>query len=117
MDTAAVHSGINKRQRKGIVMDRKTFKRLVMLSTAAAAGIYGYAAGKGPFNKKRFREQHEELAKYVDNNYPDCTYSAIQANGRGWMASVRRHGRTVSVVYFTKSPDGVYVFTESKPIM
>lgn len=95
-------------------MDSKQLKRCVMLSAAAAAGLYGFATGKGPFNKARFKEQHDALSRYVDNNYPDCSYTSIAASGTGWMSSVRRRGRTVAVVYFSKSPDGVYVFTESK---
>lgn len=95
-------------------MDHKQFKRCAVLTAAAAAGLYGLIAGKGPFNKMRFGEQHNALARYVDNNYPGCSYSPIAAQGHGWTASVRRRGRVVSVVYFTKSPDGVYVFTESR---
>lgn len=95
-------------------MDHKQFKRYAVLTAVAAAGLYGLIAGKGPFNRMRFGEQHDALAKYVDNNHPGCSYSPIAAQGRGWTAAVRRRGRTVAVVYFIKSTDGAYVFTESR---
>lgn len=97
-------------------MDNKRFnrfKRRTLLTTAAVAVAYSAIAGKGLFNKPRFKEQHEALAKYVDNNYPDCTYSEICMHGKGWSSIIRRHGKPVCFVYFSKSPDGVYVFTES----
>ena len=83
-----------------------------MLSAAAAAGLYGFATGKGPFNKARFKEQHDALSRYVDNNYPDCSYTSIAASGTGWMSSVRRRGsrrpldaqRAADVLVFFKKP-------------
>lgn len=94
-------------------MNYKQFKHRALITAAAAATVYSAVAGKGFFNKPRFKEQHEALAKYVDSNYPDCTYSAITMHGRGWSSTVRRKGRLVCFVYFSKSTDGVYVFTES----
>ena len=88
-----------------------------MLTAAAVAALYGVVTGKGLFNKPRFREQHEALGRYVDNNYPGCTYSSITVHGRGWSSFVRRQGRPVCCLYFSKSPDGTYVFTESKNTM
>lgn len=85
-----------------------------MLTAAAAAAIYGAVTGKGFFNRPRFRAQHEALGKYVDNNYPGCTYSPITIHGRGWSSCVRRMGRPVCYLYFSKSDDGTYVFTETK---
>lgn len=95
-------------------MTHKQFKRYAMFATATAAALYSAVAGKGFLNKPRFKEQHEALAKYVDTNYPDCTYSPITMHGRGWSSVIRRRGRAVVFVYFSKSPEGVYVFTESK---
>lgn len=94
-------------------MTGKQAKRAVMLTTAAGAALYSIVNGKGVFNKPRFKEQHEELARYVDSNYPDCTYSPISVHGKGWSSAIRRRGRVVVFVYFTKSKDGVYIFTES----
>ena len=90
---------------------KKTGKKL-MLATAAAAAIYSVAAGKGPFNKYRFKKQHQELEKYIDTNYPGCSYSPISQHGKGWASSVLKNGKPVSFVYFTKSEDGTYIFTE-----
>ena len=95
-------------------MDLKKFKGRTVLTAAAAAAVYSFAAGKGPFNRTRFKEQHEELARYVDTNYPDCFYTPITMHGNGWSSAVKRHGRVVSYIYFSKSSDGIYVFTESK---
>lgn len=91
--------------------EKKTGKKL-MLATAAIAAVYSVAAGKGPFNKYRFKKQHEELSKYVDTNYPDCSYSPITAHGKGWASAILKMGKPVSYVYFTKSEDGTYIFTE-----
>ena len=95
-------------------MSNKRLKCRAMLTAAAAAVVYSAVAGKGLFNKPRFREQHEALGRYVDNNYRGCTYSSITIHGRGWSSCVKRFGRPVCYIYFSKSPDGTYVFTESK---
>ena len=93
-------------------MGNKKIKNKMLFAGVAATAVYWVAAGKGPFNKYRFKTQHEELAKYVDTNYPDCTYSPISAHGKGWCATVLRMGRPVTFVYFSKGDDGMYVFTE-----
>ncbi len=98
-------------------MDLKQLKKIKnrsFLTAAAAAAVYSAVTGKGIFNRSRFREQHAELASYVDGNYPDCIYTPITMHGRGWSSSVMRMGRVISYIYFTKGDDGVYVFTESK---
>ncbi len=95
-------------------MDVKKVKRGAMLTTAIAATVYSFAAGKGLFNKLRFKEQHEELARYVDANYPGCSYAPVTKHGNGWSSAVRSMGRPIVFLYFSKSPNGVYVFTESK---
>lgn len=93
-------------------MSEKKTGRKLFLAAAAATAVYSVAAGKGPFNKFRFKQQHEELSKYVDLNYPDCSYSPITAHGKGWASVILKSGRPVSYVYFTKSEDGTYIFTE-----
>ena len=95
-------------------MDLNKLKNRTVLTAAAAAAVYSYVAGKGPFNRSRFKEQHEELARYVDTNYPDCYYTPITMHGKGWSSMVKRRGRVVSYIYFSKSREGIYVFTESK---
>ena len=97
-----------------MIMDYKTFKKRALFTSIVTGVVYSAAAGKGPFNKMRFKEQHEELAKYVDTNYPDCQYSSITRHGRGWSSRIMKYRRTITFVYFTKSDDGVYVFTEAK---
>ncbi len=93
-------------------MANKKTKNKILLAGVAATAAYWVASGKGPFNKYRFKAQHEELAKYVDTNYPDCTYSPISAHGKGWCSTILRMGRPVTFVYFSKGEDGMYVFTE-----
>ena len=95
-------------------MNLKKLKNRTVLTATAAAAVYSFAVGKGLFNRPRFKEQHEELARYVDTNYPDCSYAPITMHGRGWSSSVKRRGRVVSYIYFSKSREGIYVFTESK---
>ena len=95
-------------------MDLRRLKNRTALTAAAAVAAYSFVAGKGPFNRRRFKEQHEELARYVDTNYPDCYYTPITMHGKGWSSTVKRHGRVVSYIYFSKSREGIYVFTESK---
>lgn len=84
-----------------------------MLTAAAAAAVYSIAAGRGPFNRLRFREQHEVLSRFVDNNYPDCAYTAITMHGSGWASCIRWRGRIIKFIYFSKGAEGDYIFTES----
>ena len=93
-------------------MKENNTAKKIMLLTAAATAVYSAVAGKGPFNRFRFKMQHEELGKYVDTNYPGCTYSPISAHGRGYSSTILSMGRPVSFVYFSKGEDGMYVFTE-----
>ncbi|MBQ3427665.1 MAG: hypothetical protein IJH37_11085 [Clostridia bacterium] len=95
-------------------MNIRQLKSRALITAAAAAAVYSAVTGKGFFNKPRFREQHEALGKYMENNYPGCTYSPISIHGRGWSSCVRRMGIPVCYLYFSKSEDGTYVFTESK---
>ena len=95
-------------------MGNKPLKNKFFLAVTAASITYSFIYGKGIFNKKRFKEQHEALAAYVDGNYPGCTYSPISFHGKGWSSVIKRMGKIVTFVYFSKSPDGIYVFTESK---
>ena len=47
-------------------------KNAVMLASLAAAGIYGAVTGKGIFNKVRFKNQHDAIARYVNSHYPNA---------------------------------------------
>lgn len=93
-------------------MENKKIKNKLFLAGVTAFAAYSAASGKGPFNKYRFKKQHDALAKYVDTNFPDCSYSPITAHGNGWSAAILRGGRTVKFVYFSKGEDGHYIFTE-----
>ncbi len=95
-------------------MRKNKAKLVTMLVTVAGAAAYGAVAGKGVFNRPRFKEQHKALSNYVDNNYPGCSYTPITMHGKGWASAVKRNGRVVVFVYFTKSDEGIYIFTESK---
>ena len=93
-------------------MKKKSNKGKFFLLGAAAVVGYSAIAGKGPFNKYRFREQHEELAKYMDSNYPGCSYSPITTHGKGYSTAVIKMGRIIKFIYFTKDEEGNYIFTE-----
>ena len=47
-------------------MGKKKIGRKLLFATAAATAVYTVATGKGPFNKYRFKKQHEELSTYVE---------------------------------------------------
>ena len=94
-------------------MNFRQLRNNTVFAAAATAAVYSLAVGKGPFNRMRFKEQHDALSKYVDNNYPDCAYTPITIHGRGWASKVKRRGQTIRFIYFSKSAEGVYVFTES----
>lgn len=87
--------------------------RWFMVAAVAAAGAYGIIRGKGIFNKPRFREQHDAIARYVNNRYPNCTYSPIQATEKGWATVINRMGAPKVLLYVTKSSDGCYIFHET----
>lgn len=89
-------------------------KTLIMLGTAAAAGIYSAIKGKGPFNKIRFREQHERISNYVNAHYPNAMYSPIEATDKGWVTVIRRIARPKIILYVTCDNEGNYIFTESE---
>lgn len=93
-------------------MAKKSNKGKMLLLGATAAVVYSAVAGKGPFNKYRFKEQHAELTKYVDTNYPGCSYSPIEAHGKGYTAAVMKMGKVIKFIYFTKDGEGNYIFTE-----
>lgn len=84
-----------------------------MVAAVAAAGAYGLVRGKGVFNKPRFKEQHDAVARYVQSHYPNATYSPIEQTGKGWATVIRRIGMPKILLYITKSENGIYIFTES----
>ncbi len=89
-------------------------KTMIMLGTAAAAGIYSIAAGKGPFNKIRFKEQHERISRYVKTHYPNALYAPIEATENGWVTVIKRIGLPKIILYVNCDETGNYIFTEAE---
>lgn len=89
-------------------------KRTLFLIGAAAAGIYSAAAGKGPFNKIRFKQQHEHIARYVEAHYPNAVYGPVEQAGNGWAVVIRRIGFPNILLYAACDDDGNYIFTEAE---
>lgn len=89
-------------------------KNALILAAAAAAGVYSAVNGKGIFNKLRFKEQHDAVARYVDGHYPRAAYTPITAAGNGWTTVIHRPGMQKVFLYLTRSPENVYVFHETK---
>lgn len=87
-------------------------KRLFLLG-AAAFGVYNLYKGNGVFNKVRFSEQHDAVAKYMQTHYPGCTYSDIVKTEDGWSCVINTY-RKSTVLYMTKTPDGKFVFWETE---
>ena len=83
------------------------------LISAAAAGIYSAVNGRGPFNRLRFREQHEHIANYVETHYPGAFYAPISATEKGWVTVIRRAGMPKIILYGTCDLNGNYIFSES----
>lgn len=89
-------------------------KTLFLLGTAAAAGIYGAVMGKGPFNRIRFKEQHERIANYMETHYPKAIYTPVEATENGYVTVIKRLGMPDIILYITCDEDGNYIFTESQ---
>lgn len=88
-------------------------KRTLFLIGAAAAGIYGAAKGKGPFNRLRFKKQHERISNYVETHYPKALYSPIEATEKGYVTVIHRLGKPKIILYAAVGEDGNYIFTEN----
>ncbi|MCC8159904.1 MAG: hypothetical protein LIO53_01050 [Oscillospiraceae bacterium] len=88
-------------------------KTIFLIGAAAAAGVYGAVAGKGPFNKMRFKEQHERISHYVETHYPNALYTPIEATEKGWVTVIKRFSQPKIILYVTRDDFGNYIFTES----
>ena len=90
-------------------------KKRVPLLTAAlsAAALYAYRAvkGYGIFNKLRFAEEHNAVARYIETHHPGAVYSGIEDSGNGY-STVITDGMQSFLLHITKTENGVYVFTE-----
>ncbi len=87
-------------------------KTMLCLASAAALGIYSAVEGKGPFNKLKFKDQHEAVAKYMQTHYPKSLYSPITETDKGWMTVIRRLTEPNIILYITRTADGHFVFKE-----
>ena len=90
-------------------------KTLFMLAGAAALGIYSAIEGKGPFNKFKFKDQHEAVSKYVETHYPGALYSPITATEDGWVTVIRSLKYPPIAIYIKQDSDGNFIFTENRP--
>lgn len=89
-------------------------KRLFVLAAAAAAATaYSAATGKGVFNKMKFKDQHDSIARYVEGHYPGAVYSPVQETEHGYAVIIRRPHAAGIFLYVTPTPDGHYVFHEA----
>ncbi len=88
-------------------------KTLFWLATAAAAGVYGAVTGKGPFNKMRFKEQHERISNYMETHYPKAIYTPVRATENGYVTVIKRLGMPDIILYITGDGEGNYIFTET----
>ncbi len=93
------------------IMSKKSTK--LFLLGAAALGAYNLYKGKGVFNKVRFKEQHQAVSDYLENHFPNSTYSEITATDEGWSCVVNTYPGNF-VLYMTKTPEGVFVFWEKE---
>ena len=91
-----------------------TKKRFFTLAAAAtAATLYSAVTGKGVFNRMRFKNEHDAIARYVESNYPGAVYSPIQKTEMGYAAVIRRPNRGSKIMlYAMPCEDGHYVFKE-----
>lgn len=94
-------------------MKKRNGKILTLALGVLAAEAYRAAKGKGVFNGLRFASQHDSVSKYVEAHHPGAVYSAIEAVGEGWTCVISDGGEKY-LLYFTRSPDGVYIFDENK---
>lgn len=89
-------------------------KTLFLIGAAAAAGIYSAVTGKGPFNKRRFKEQHKRISRYVETHYPNAAYSPIEATAKGWITIIKQFSKPDIILYVSCDETGNYIFSESE---
>lgn len=92
-------------------MTKKKF--FTFAAAAAAATLYSAVTGKGVFNRMRFKNEHDAIARYVESNYPGAVYSPIQKTEMGYAAVIRRPNRGSKIMlYAMPCEGGHYVFKE-----
>lgn len=91
-------------------MNRKNF--LLLLGGAAVAVLYTALNGTGIFNRPRFASQHDAVSRYLEHRYPDTTYTPIKLSGNGWSTVLTAPDGVRSILYISRTEDGVYLFRE-----
>ena len=91
-------------------------KKLLKITVAAAAATnYSAVNGKGIFNRMRFKDEHDAIARYVEGNYPGASYSPVQKTELGYAVVIRRANKGSKIMlYAMPTNDGNYVFKEIK---
>ena len=87
---------------------------LTVAAGLAVAGIYNYVKGNGVFNKRRFKNQHDAVSRYVDAHYPDAFYSPIQSVDGGWITVITTREKKQISLSVTKCENNIYVFKETQ---
>lgn len=92
--------------------EKMTPKKAALLG-AGAAVIYGFAKGKGVFNKPRFYNQHKAIKNYLGTYHNGANYGDIIKTKDGWVCVVNVNNEQI-LLNVQKSNDGSYIFSEEK---
>lgn len=87
-------------------------RTLFLIAGAAAIGAVSAAEGFGPFNKLKFKEQHDAVSRYVQTHYPHALYSPISQTKDGWVTVIRSIRRPPVMLYISSGPNGEFIFRE-----
>ncbi len=93
---------------------KKKLSAIFALSTAAVtvAGIgYKLLKGHNIINRVKFNEEHKAVARYVEANHPNATYSEIRDTGDSHITIIT-DGEYKYLLTVTKSNDGTYIYQE-----
>ena len=90
----------------------KRKKLLAVALGTAAIGAYRAIKGKGTFNKIRFADQHEAVARYIESHHPGAIYSPIEQTKNGYSCIIT-DGKNRYLLYMTYSDDGIAIFDEN----
>ena len=92
---------------------KKKIGLFAALAGVTAAGAYNYVKGNGIFNKRRFKSQHEAVARYLEAHYPGAEYSPIKAEDEGWVTIITTADDAKIALSITRCEDNVYIFKET----
>lgn len=91
---------------------KKRYGLLTFAAGLAITGVYNYVKGNGVFNRARFKDQHDAVARYVDAHYPGAFYSPIHATEAGWLTIITTQDNKSISLTITKCDDNLFVFKE-----